>query len=127
MKSRHAPLPPIPTSAIPNFSERINAFMSTPGLLARSPCMIATTSGMGVGFVRFPPTSGAGSRGTEPVRVDNVVALPMLFPPYPTRVPSALPLPAWDTTATDDRFNSCATGQLMDTRREQPRRSCRSE
>ena len=94
--------------------------MSTPGLLAGSPCMIATTSGMGSGFVRFPPTSGAGSRGTELVSVDSVVALPMLLPPYPARVPSALPLPAWETTANDNKFNSCATGQLMDTRREQP-------
>ncbi len=94
--------------------------MSTPGLLARNPCMIATTSGMGAGFVRFPPTSGAGSRGTEPVSVDSVVALPTLLPPYPARVPSALPLPAWDTTANDDRFNSCVAGQSMDTRREQP-------
>jgi hypothetical protein len=83
---------------------------------------------MGVGFVRFPPTSGAGTRGTEPVRVDNVVALPMLLPPYPTCVPSALALPAWDTTANKERFNSsCAIGQLMDTRREQPQRSSRSE
>jgi hypothetical protein len=92
--------------------------MSIPGCLAQSPCMIATTSGIGVGFVRFPPTSGAGSRGAEPVSVDSVLALPTLPPPYPDRVPSALPLPAWDTTAIDDKFSRFATGQLMDTRRE---------
>jgi hypothetical protein len=71
--------------------------------------MIETTSGMGVGFVHF---------GVEPISVDSIVALPTLVALY--RVPSALPLPAWDTTAIDDRFNSCAFGQLMDTCREQP-------
>jgi hypothetical protein len=89
--------------------------------------MIATTSGMGVGFVRFPPINGAGLRGTEPVIVDSVVALLTLLPPYPVRTPRALPLPACDTTAADDKFNSCATGQLMDTQRVHPRRSCLSE
>jgi hypothetical protein len=98
--------------------------MSTPGPQSLHD---ATTSGMGVGFVRSPPTSGEDSHGTESVRVDNDVVLPMPLPPYPAHVPSALPLPAWDITANDERFNSCATGQLMDTRREQPRRSCRSE
>ena len=88
--------------------------------------LMATSSGMGVGFVRFPPINGAGLRGAEPVIVDSV-ALLTLPPPYPARAPSAQPLPACDTTAADGRFNSCVTGQLMDTQREHPRRSWRSE
>jgi hypothetical protein len=79
--------------------------------------MIATTSGIGVGLVRFPPINGAGSRVAKPVSVDIVVALPTLPPPYPDLPPTALPLPACDTTAVDGEFNSRATGQLIETRR----------
>jgi hypothetical protein len=51
------------------------------------------------------------------VSVDIVVALPTLPPPYPDLPPTALPLPACDTTAVDGEFNSRATGQLIETRR----------
>ena len=110
-----------------SFSDLMTGCISTPGLLARKPCIIATTSGIGVGLVRFPPINGTGSRGAELVSVDIVVALPMLTPPYPDLPPSALPLPACDTTAADGEFKSRATGQLIETRREQPRTSCLSE
>ena len=83
--------------------------------------MIATTSGIRVGFLRFPPINGTGSRVADPVRsVNIVVALPTLPPPYPDLPPNALPLPVCNTTASDGEFNSRATVQLIDTCREQP-------
>ena len=97
MKSMHAFLPPIPISAIANFSDLMMALISTPGFL---------------------PIDGAGLRVAEPVSVDIVVALPTLPPPYPDfppmrcRCPPSTPPPP-TVNSTAEPLNRNAEGAAL--------------
>ena len=79
----------MPISEISNFSERKIMFISTPRRLPFKSCKIATTSGMGVGLVRFPPTNGTGSRVVREESVDPPL-LPPVDPPARPLIPCTL-------------------------------------
>ncbi|KAI2506219.1 hypothetical protein MHU86_8254 [Fragilaria crotonensis] len=102
MKSMHCPRPPMPTSDISSFWDRMIVYISTPGFRARRAVMMDTISGIGVGFNHFPPTISGATRdaAADPVSVDIVDADPPLpwLPPRPP--PPALPVR--DTTAATD-------------------------
>jgi hypothetical protein len=100
--------------------------MSTPGFRTRKSDIMDTISGIGVGFIHFPPTIAGATLGAaaEPVSIDVVDVDPALL-----RLPLLPPaLLMRDKIAADpaDRPNSESTGQLIVTFSEQLRRQSRS-
>jgi hypothetical protein len=115
-------------SAIASRSDRINAFISVPGLALLSPFIISTNSGTGSGFVRFPPITGTCLLGLREsvadVNVDVVdgAILPPLILPVVLLLP--LPIVLCDTIVAlgeaVGRFSNSARGQLIVTFKAHP-------
>jgi hypothetical protein len=115
-------------SAIASRSDRINAFISVPGLALLRPCIISTNSGTGSGFVRFPPITGTCLLGLRESVADVNVAVVdgAILPPLILLVVLLLPLPIvlCDTIVAlgeaVGRFSNSARGQLIVTFKAHP-------